>query len=235
MDVTTKRTSIHLFFFFLVAVLAVLPSCLNAGQNLLVNGDFSQGSDNRPAAWSTESWIDRETTTFTWIPPFGATPGEVEISNDKLNDARWTQSATLDPGLYCASAEIFTSGVPLQSWAGALISIGDQGVASMDVKGNSNWSKREVYFTVGRHTKVDVKLRLAGFKNFAVGQAFFRNASLTKIDSAPEGAMVLDLDADRKLWVGSPWTLLPFFLLLVAGTVIGWRLLDIPSTNEKRQ
>src|ERR1019366_4630625 len=168
-----------------------------------------------------------------WIPPFGSDSGEVEISNDKLNDSRWVQSTTLSPGLYYAGVEIFTHGVPVQSWDGALISIGDQGVASLDVKGNGNWSKREVFFTVGRqHTKVDVKLRLAGFLNFAVGQAFFRNAVLFKIDRAPEGALVLDLDNTQRLWAGSRWTLVPIGLLLVAAILIGWRLLDIPAGDE---
>jgi hypothetical protein len=212
----------------------LLPLRVNAADNLLANGDFSQGTDNRATGWSTESWLDRETTTFTWIPPFSAAPGEVEISNDDLNDARWIQSTTLSPGLYSASVEIFTNGVPPQSWAGALISIGDQGVASLDVKGNSSWRKREVFFLVTReHTKVEVKLRLGGFLNFALGQAYFRNASLLKLDRAPEGALVLDLDANQRLWAGSRWTLLPIWLLLVAGLLVGWRMLDVPSNAEE--
>jgi hypothetical protein len=116
---------------------------------------------------------------------------------------------------------------------GSLISIGDQGVASLDVKGNSNWSKREVFFVVSRqHTKVDVKLHLAGFLNFAVGQAFFRNAVLFKIDRAPKGALVLDLDANQRLSAGSRWTLVPIWLLLVAAILIGWRMLDIPPEGK---
>ena len=81
------------------------------------------------------------------------------------------------------------------------------------------------------HSKVDVKLRLAGFKNFAIGQAFFRNAVLYKLDSPPHGAMVLDLDADTKLWAGNPWTLLPVWLLLAAAFVIGWRMLGVPTRS----
>ena len=69
---------------------------------------------------------DLPTTAFTWIPPASGDPGQLEISNDKLNDARWMQSTTLEPGLYYAGAEISTQGVPPQSWAGALVSVGDQ-------------------------------------------------------------------------------------------------------------
>ncbi len=204
-----------------------------ADQNLLVNGDFSQGTDTHATGWRTESWIDRESTTFTWIPPFGAEPGEVEISNDELNDSRWVQSTTLSPGLYYASAEIFTHAIPVSSWAGALISIGDQSVASLDVKGNSNWQVRGVYFRVSRpETKADVKLRIAGFENFAMGQAYFRNASLVKVDHAPPGAMVLDLDANTRLWEGNPWTLIPVWLLLGAAFMISWRMLDPHSERR---
>ncbi len=207
---------------------ALLTARVAAAQNLLVNGDFSKGSDNAPVAWQSETWIDLPTTAFTWIPPASGDPGQLEISNDKLNDARWMQSTTLEPGLYYAGAEISTQGVPPQSWAGALVSVGDQSVASLDVKGNSTWTERGVFFTVDRtHSKVDVKLRLAGFKNFATGQAFFRNAVLYKLDSPPRGAMVLDLDADTRLWAGNPWTLLPVWLLLAIALVVGWRMLGV--------
>jgi hypothetical protein len=204
--------------------LASVPAA--ASGNLLLNGDFSAGSDNSPTAWKSEEWIDLPTTTFTWIPPSGGEPGRLEINNDKLNDSRWIQPITLEPGLYYAGAEILTQGVPLDSWAGALVSIGDQRVSSMDVKGNSNWEERGLYFTVTRpHTRVEVKLRLAAFRNFAVGEASFRNAVLYQMDSAPKGALVLDLDADTRLWAGNPWTLLPLWLLLLAAFAIGWRML----------
>jgi len=227
----TGLHSIAIAFLVALSLCLLLSVSADADQNLLVNGDFAQGIDNRAASWSPESWIDRATTTFSWIPPFGDSPGELEISNEQLNDARWIQSVTLSPGLYYASVEIFTHAVPVQSWAGALISIGDQGVASLDVKGNSNWQTRGVYFQVTReHSKAEVKLRLAGFKNFAVGQAYFRSASLVKIDHAPQGAMVLDLDANERLWRGSPWTLIPIWLLLGAAFVISWRMLGSESS-----
>ena len=237
MDVGTKpaRTRLNvlrLLFFFVIGLAVSVAVKVHAADNLFVNGDFSEGSDNHPRGWNNESWLDLPTTTYTWISPFGGEPGEIEISNEKLNDSRWTQSVTLSPGLYSASAEIFTQGIPPQSWAGALISVGDQSVASMDVKGNSNWTRREVFFTVDRpDTKVDVKLRIAGFKNFAVGQAFFRNAALVKLDNAPQGALVLDLDADTKLWAGNPWTLVPVFLLLGVALAVGWRMLGVPAKN----
>jgi hypothetical protein len=226
--------NLTLFVCFTILTLsASLSVQVNAAENLLVNGDFAEGTGNQPADWRSETWISLDTTTFTWIPPFGGTPGEVEISNDKLNDARWVQSATLSPGLYAASAEIFTHGVPEQSWAGAFISLGDQAVASLDVKGNSNWITRDVFFRVTReHTRVDVKLRLGGLLNFALGQAFFRNASLLKIDHAPQDALILDLDADRRLWAGNPWSLLPLWLLPAAAFFIGWRMLYIQSESD---
>ncbi len=208
-----------------IMLMTLMPIRNVAAQNLLANGDFSKGSVSQPADWTSQSWIDLPTTTFLWIPPSNGDPGKVEIANEKLNDARWVQSTTLGPGLYYAGAEISTEGIPPQSWAGALVSIGDQGVASMDVKGNSDWSQRGVFFTVDRpDTRVNVKLRIAGFKNFAVGRASFRNAVLYKMDSAPKGAMVLDLGADTRLWAGSPWTLVPIWVLLFVALIVGWRM-----------
>jgi hypothetical protein len=232
MDVTEfKATSRGILLLAYLAAIVLGPMLWVqrvSAQNLLVNGDFSQGSENQPGSWSSQAWIDLPTTTFAWIAPSSGESGQLQINNDKLNDSRWTQSVILDPGLYYAGAEISTQGVPPQSWAGALVSVGDQSVASMDVKGDSNWGERGVFFKVDRaHTKVDVKLRLAGFKNFATGQASFRNAVLYKLDSAPRGAMVLDLDADTRLWAGNPWTLLPVWTLLLLALLAGWRLLGV--------
>ena len=36
---------------------ALLTARVAAAQNLLVNGDFSKGSDNAPVAWQSETWI----------------------------------------------------------------------------------------------------------------------------------------------------------------------------------
>ena len=233
MDVTTgslaTKRKVVLVLLTVMMLGALSSITVQAAENLLVNGDFSQGSDNQPTGWKSEAWMDLPTTAFTWIPPFSGESGELEISNERLNDARWIQSTTLGPGLYYAGVEIFVQGIPLQSWAGALVSIGDRGVASLDVKGNSGWTERGVFFKVNNEqTKVNVKLRIAGFLNFAVGQAFFRNAVLYKLDSAPPGAMVLDIDADTRLWAGNPWTLLPMWILVVLTLVIGWRLLGVP-------
>ncbi len=220
-----------------IAIITLLSVGEVAAQNLLVNGDFAKGSDNQPADWTSQSWIDLPTTTFAWIPPSNGDPGKIEIANDKLNDSRWVQAITLNPGLYYAGAEISTEGVPPQSWAGALVSIGDQGVASMDVKGTRDWSQRGVFFIVNRpNTKVEVKLRIAGFKNFAVGRAYFRNAVLYKMDSAPKGTLVLDLDADTRLWAGNPWTLAPIWLLLLVTLIVGWRMVGgaSPIADESR-
>jgi hypothetical protein len=219
-------------YFVLVALTIVFRSPLAVAQNLLVNGDFSQGSGEQPGHWKAESWIRRDSTEFIWIPPFGSDPGELGIASSKLNDARWKQSIVLPPGLYNAGVDILSRGIPQESWAGAFMSIGDQGVASMDVKGNSMWVRREIFFKTSRDkTKIEVKLRLGGLTNFATGRTFFRNATLTKIDSAPSGALLLDVDANERLWSGSHWTLLLIFLPLVLVMLWAWRLLGKPSES----
>jgi hypothetical protein len=102
----------------------------------------------------------------------------------------------------------------------------------MDVKGNSMWVRREIFFKTSRDkTKIEVKLRLGGLTNFATGRTFFRNATLTKIDSAPSGALILDVDANERLWAGSQWTLLLIFGPLVLVMLWAWRLLGKPSES----
>jgi hypothetical protein len=203
---------------------------LAAAQNLLVNGDFSQGSGEQPGHWKAESWIRRDSTEFIWIPPFGSDPGELGIASSKLNDARWKQSIVLPPGLYNAGVDIITRGIPQESWAGAFMSIGDQGVASMDVKGNSMRVRREIFFKTSRDkTKIEVKLRLGGLTNFATGQSFFRNATLTKIDSAPSGALILDVDAKECFFSGRHSTLRLILVPLLLVMLLACRLLGESS------
>jgi hypothetical protein len=228
-----KRTALGLkspFGLTFVALTIIFGARFAVAQNLIVNGDFSQGSGEQPAQWKSESWIQRDSTVFIWIPPFGSDPGELGITSSKLNDARWQQSILVPPGLYNVGADILAQEIPQESWAGAFVSIGDQGVASLDVKGNSRWVRREIFFKISRDkTRIGVKLRLGGLTNFATGRAFFRNATLTKIDSTPNGALILDVDASERLWAGSHWTLLLIFVPLVLVMLWGWRLLGESS------
>lgn len=199
-------------------------------QNVLANSDFSEVSGNALAIWRTESWLSIPTTSFGWIPPSATHPGEVEIANLELNDARWTQSLLLDPGTYLVSTQVHAQGISTS--VGAFISLGDEGVASDDVNGTGGWHRVGFFLQVpDRPMRVEVKLRLGGFQNFAKGQAFFRDARVTRIDSVPSGAALFNLEQIRAPWRGRFWTVIATFAALVISACCGW-LMSAETTSN---
>lgn len=212
----------------------ITPAQLNAAQDSVINGNFSAGSGNAPDGWRTESWVHEPTTSYAWVGPRNGEAGEVEVSNLEPNDGRWTQSLVLDPGTYFVSAEIRTEGVSRS--AGAFISLADEGIASFDITGDSYWQRVGFYLYVsGRPAKVDVKLRLGGYKYLSTGRAYFRNVEILKIDRPPPGASFFDIQQIRGRWRGSSASLVLLLVVLAATTFVGWRLFSglqvIPTSS----
>ncbi len=201
----------------------IAPARLAAAPGTLLNGDFSKGSGGSPEGWRTESWVNRPTTTYTWIKPTDSQSGQVVITSTGPNDARWTQSLVFDPGTYFVSADVRTERVSRA--VGASISLADEGVASLDVTGDSGWRTLGFFLHVdGKPEKAELKLRLGGFKNFATGRAYFRDARVDRIDRLPEGALSFDLQELRERWRGGSWPTALVLIGLASATVFGWRL-----------
>ena len=74
----------------------------------------------------------------------------------------------------------------------------------MDVKGNRGWNRARsfLYRKPTEHTRSTSNCASPASKILRSASAFFRNAVLYKLDSAPTGAMVLDIDADTRLMGG---------------------------------
>ena len=211
-----------------------------AQANLLHNGDFKTGSGDTIDGWQNDAWIQGPgTTDYHWIRPADGQPGEAELFTHKDNDARWKQPITLTPGWYEISVEARTEKV-LQFFTGVSISTLDNGVGSADLKNDNDWKRLNFYLKVGpKGADVDVCLRLGGYMNLTRGHAFFRNARLVRSDAPPAGAgHSYDLDAVRKAQfsgpIGSPWSLVLTFLLLLGLAGFGWSLLGAPAVEPPR-
>jgi hypothetical protein len=201
-----------------------------AERNLLNNGDFARGSGNSCDGWRVDAWILSPTATeFTWIPPRGAEPAELEIDTHHDNDARWQQTVSLAPGWYYFSVEARTVKI-LQFFVGATISVLEDSIMSANLKRTNDWTKLGFYLRVGpKGADVDVALRLGGFMNLNRGIAFFRRASVVKVSGPPPGAEhVFDLDQIRKDEVTGPigktWSLVATFIAFIILAGIGWRM-----------
>jgi hypothetical protein len=201
--------------------------------NLLLNGDFSEGTGDQPAHWQPQNWIDLPSAKFTWIKPSGGEPGMVSIDNTAQNDTRWVQPLHLAPGWYYLGAQIETIDVgrnPTRS--GALVGLIELGVTSDDLKGSNDWQNEAVYLKVGPGgADVQFALRLSGFGGFNAGQALFRGASVVPIDAPPtEGDNVIELDTVRDHFgAGSRWSMLLLIAPLLASAAAGWMILRPPN------
>jgi hypothetical protein len=227
------------FIFF-----ALAPRHASAAQNLLLNGDFSKGSEDQPDNWRTEAWIQKpEAFVCHWHPSKDGGPGEMEVDNLQDNDGRWKQSLSLTPGWYQLSADIRSENVGTKE-TGASISVMEDGIMSPELKGTSAWRRVTLYFSVGKGgADIDVALRIGGFASLNSGRAFFRNATLERIDAPPPNASpTFDLTAIRKAGEpvpsGSWWSMVLTFMVLAAIAVVGWRMFvdaPVPVVVERKR
>jgi len=202
-------------------------AAVSGGPNLLANADFKKGSGKSPDHWRTGGWNESPSVTdYEWPHAPDGSP-ELTIDNLHPNDARWLQSLTLGPGWYYVSAEASCEDVPPNA-VGAYVSLDEDSINSPGLHGNSGWQRVGLYLKVGRHVAdVDIALRLGGFGSLNTGRAFFRNATVIKLDALPASAApVFDLQAVRRSQIappiGKPWTLPATLALLAILAIAGW-------------
>ena len=220
---------------------AITPRHARAANNLLQNGNFAKGSEDQPDEWRTEAWINKpEAFVCHWHPPQNGAPGELEVDNRQANDGRWMQPLSLGPGWYQLSADIRTENVGTKE-DGASISIMEDGIMSPEIRGTAGWQHVSLYLKVsGKGADVDVALRVGGFASLNTGRAFFRNATLVAIDAPPPNAApTFDLMSIRQeaapVPLGSHWSLVLTFAMLIAIACAGWFLFgDVPNIPERK-
>ena len=210
--------------------LALRPPAARAAANLLNNGDFVRGSGTSCDGWRVDAWVlSPSATEFSWIAPADGAPAQLEIDTHHDNDARWVQTVPLGPGWYYFSVEARSDKI-LPFFNGASISILEDSIMSADLKRTNDWTTLGFYLRVGpKGGDVDVALRLGGFMNLNRGKAFFRHASVVKIDGPPPGAQhVFDLEQIRKDEVTGPigqtWSLVAVFVMFALLAAAGWWL-----------
>ncbi len=210
----------------IAAIIMARPEPVIA-QNLLRNGDFSEGGGNQPSYWYADDWIDLPTTTFKWIPPSGGEPGMAVIENQTNNAANWSQSVRLDPGWYYVGAEIKASCEgESRVLYGAFVTLKDLGAATDPLKPSEDWQDAAFYLEVGSGgAQVQVRLRLVCFRDYPKGRAWFRSASVVKVNSPPHDARQFHLSGSRNHFGGKRWSLLLLAASLAIGALAGWAIL----------
>ncbi len=168
--------------------------------NVVVNGDLTRGTGESPDHWQSEAWQNGpEFSTYTWHHP-GNGPGELEVSNVKANDARWSQKVHVGPGWYHFTASMRSEGVPSDA-VGANLSILEDGIISDQLHGNTDWTPVGLYLKVGT-AGADVVLgcRAGGFASLNTGKVFCRDVKGVKVNEPPADAnFKYDLDSIRNV------------------------------------
>jgi dolichyl-phosphate-mannose-protein mannosyltransferase len=215
----------------LCLVIGCLPSLIGpvlADQNLLANPNLTKGAGNSPDAWQSQAWQEGpEYSTYQWTHEEDKA-GELSVTNIKPNDARWAQSLNLTGGWYHFTADLRAQNVGKDA-TGASISIMEDGITSTDLKGTTDWQRVGFYLKVGsKGADLELACRVGGFGSLNTGTVFCRDIRMERVAAPPAGAQSLfDLDKIRKdsaeVPIGSPWTLVATFLILIGVSVLGWR------------
>ncbi len=225
------RASVPLFLLLLVASLA------SAGENLLRNGELTNGAAGLPSDWVPLNLRPKHAKEiFSWIrEPTGS--GELRVDQPGADFAQWGQTVNLTPGWYQLSGEVRAEklgAAPDAPVFGIRVTGGSFGWL-IPQAGGSSWQRADFYFRVGDPgAEVQVVCQLAGSK----GAVSFRHLSMTRMTAPPPpGARQVDLQSvqisrakARELAFrakpfqssnrGSLWTL--WALMLSIAAVIGW-------------
>jgi hypothetical protein len=158
---------------------------VHAADNLIVNGNLTEGSGFIPEGWQSHTWR-ASGSIFSWEP--GAGGGQVQIINNEPNDAQWIQHLHLGPGWYNFSAQLRTRNVGAKN-TGASLCLLQNWVSSQDLHGDNEWQKVNFYVKEGGDGgDVDVACRLGGYANLNTGEVECRGIEAVAVSAPAAGA-----------------------------------------------
>ena len=155
------------------------------GKNLLVNGDFSEVKDSLPVGWYRDAYAGLTGSDFEVVDTDEGKA--VHIVNHILKDARFAQTVEVEPDtLYHLHG--FIKADAQDGW-GANLSVEDVYLYTENVYDSTGeWREVSLYGRTGKEQhSVNVFVRLGGYSGEAIGEAYFRNIVLEKVNGVPEG------------------------------------------------
>lgn len=221
------------------AVISVSPRPLVASEeNLLPNGDVTEGSGHRVAYWRPLLEETPDAVSVGWVRGFHGA-GELIVMNARPAAGGYQELVALRlPGWYRLSAEIDQRGVS-EEGVGAQIGItrfSVFSVATTSVHDSGGWQQVELYFKVSRELHgAMVFCRLGARGRPSSGAARFRGLSLVRIDgSPPANTLCFDLDALDNVsssavarFIGSRWSVVLTFAVFATVAIGGWLVIGV--------
>ena len=219
-----------------------------AAENLVRNGDLSEGSGKVPGFWQTASQRRSHLQRHVFVGPSAgerrrAPPDQPQNPTSRTGLRR----VSLPPGWYYLTGEIKATG----DWSDvAMIGVHfhrhEFGFHPRAGSGGSSWTTGGLYFKIGGDRQsVQIVCQLEGG-----GSASFRHISLIPITGAPPaGATQFDLGsiaerpepfrgADPNPFApptGRPWSIAALVLALTGITLWGWIALALPAPRRRDQ
>ena len=204
--------------------LFVASPALGAEQ-LVRNGLFAQGTENKPAYWTHAGYAkDPSTTKFTW--EVGADGlGAIAIENLRPNDARWIQTVPVSPDTwYRISGWVRTQGVG-SAKMGAYLSVMGTFHNTKDLRGTQSWKPVSMWVRTGSlDTQIKLGARLGGYSSENSGSAFFSGISVEEAGYPALGTPYVyggkagEVPEDNPFWV----EILGLLMVIGVGLLI-WR------------
>ena len=158
-----------------------------SGENLLLNGDFSQvDAENFPLNWYADAYAGLMGSQFEVVQEEDGPAAH--IVNHTLKDARFAQVVSVSPGTYYRLHGYIRASA--SGGLGANLSVEGVAVYSETVyDSQGEWQEVTLYGVTGEDQRtVTVFVRLGGYSGEAFGEAYFRDVTLTRVDSVPLGS-----------------------------------------------
>ncbi|MDO5327177.1 MAG: glycosyltransferase family 39 protein, partial [Clostridia bacterium] len=173
------------FLFFRTA-----PADAASYENLLKNADFSQvDAEGNPSNWYLDAYAGLSGAEFSVVEENGQ--NAARIVNLQPKDARFAQEVHVSPNtLYRLHGYIKADA---QDGWGANLSIeGGYYYSAWVHDSQGEWQEVALYGRTGENQKyITVFARLGGYSGEATGEALFRDLSLSRVDSVPDGYTAL--------------------------------------------
>ena len=155
------------------------------GENLLFNGDFSEVKDSLPVGWYRDAYAGLTGSDFEVVDTDEGKAAH--IVNHMLKDARFAQTVEVEPDtVYHLHGYIKADA---QDGWGANLSVEDVYLYTENVYDSAGeWRQVSLYGRTGKEQhSVNVFVRLGGYSGEAIGEAYFRDIVLEKVNGVPEG------------------------------------------------
>lgn len=191
---------VFLAFILMLVFIAGQPAFTLAADdldNLLQNPGFEQKSEQ----WTADSWISGQEGSRFMAEQGEARSGSgyLILENRVANDAKWVQKVKVEAEAYYRfSAWLKAEGADPELTGANVSVLGTTATSEHYHETNGEWTYVELIGKTGREqTEMKVALRLGGYGSLNQGKAYFDDASLVKLEQAPENTAVVSFEPEQ--------------------------------------